>query len=105
MTMRWPNGGSASRATRGGSSKTTSQKGARRISGPPANGFAEQALRSERQDHKHADIECGGRPSVAEPCRDESLEEADPQRSQQRAGNAAPATQRDGDVGLQHVAG
>src|SRR5918993_4556726 len=105
VTMRWPNGGSASRATSGGSSRTTSQKGDRRMSGPPADGFAEQALRSERQNHEHTDIERGGRPGVAEARRDKGLEDTNPQGSQQRARHTAPATERDGDIGLQHMAG
>src|SRR5688500_17890479 len=94
VTMRWPNGGRTHSATSGGNSRTTSQKSARRMSGAPADGFAEQALRPERQNHEHADIECGGRPGVAEAGGDEGLEEADAQRAQQRPGHAAPAAQR-----------
>src|SRR5215212_6952117 len=93
MTMRWPNGGSAASATSGGSTRRTSQNGANRMSGAPADRLAEQALRPERQHREHADIKSGRRPGVAEPRGVEGLEEADSQRAQQRVGHAAPAAQ------------
>src|SRR5262245_50822135 len=100
VTMRWPNGGRALSATTGGRTRTISQKNDGRMSGPPADGFAEQALRPERQHGQHRDIECSRRPGIAEPGRDEGLEDADAQSPQERARYAAPAAQRHGDVGL-----
>src|SRR5215468_12031050 len=102
VTMRCPKGGSATRATTGDSSRTTSQKRPSAcMSGAPAGGLAEQALRAHRQKQQDAKVECGRRPGIAQARRDEGLEGADSQRSQQGAGHAAPAAQGDGDIGLE----
>src|SRR5437762_11505245 len=103
--MRWPNGGSASNATTGGSTNMANQNGPSRMSGAPADRLAEQSLRFQRQDRQNTDIECGRGPGVAKLRRHESLEGADAQCRQKRAGHAAPTAKGNGDVRLQHVTG